>query len=242
MIFNFVSHSMLEYFKTKLMAWAAAAFDAIGAAAAVLGTSNDTASANTVYGAKAAAADVLGTSNDAASANTVYGAKALSNANKAEVIGESTDAASADTIKGAKAYSDANKSAVIGESTDQASANTINGAKAYADAAVADAIVSAYKPGGSKTATQILDTTSDLLVAGNEGKVFNLSDDLTIPAASKGRFVENVEATYPAGSNVAVVNTGTDQSPVYKFDMLPGQQSFVDITEATIDSWFTSGE
>ena len=145
------------------------------------------------------------------------------------------------TVYGAKAYSDANKSDVIGESTDQASANTINGAKAYADAAIADAIVSAYKPGGSKTATQILDTTSDLLVAANEGKVFNLSDDLTIPAASKGRFVENVEATYPAGSNVAVVNTGSEQSPAYKFDMLPGQQSFVDIETSTIDSWFTSG-
>lgn len=52
------------------------AYDAAGAAAAVVGTSDDTASADTVYGAKAAAAAVLGSSSDGADANTVYGAKA----------------------------------------------------------------------------------------------------------------------------------------------------------------------
>ena len=59
---------------------ATTAFDAAGAADAVLGTNADTASANTVYGAKAYAADqaaaVLGTNADTASSNTVYGAKA----------------------------------------------------------------------------------------------------------------------------------------------------------------------
>ena len=87
MIFNFVSHSKLEYFKTKLMAWANAAFDAIGAASAVLGTASDTSAANTVYGAKAAAADVLGTASDTASDNTVYGAKAAA----ADVLGTASD-------------------------------------------------------------------------------------------------------------------------------------------------------
>ena len=236
MTFNYVSHSMMEYIVGKLKDFAA------GCAAAVLGTSNDTASDNTVFGAKAAAADVLGTSGDAATANTVFGAKAYSDANKSDVIGESTDAASADTINGAKAYSDANKSDVIGTSSDQASADTINGAKAYADAAIADAIVSAYKPGGSKSASQILDTTNDLLVAGNEGRMYNLTDDLTITAAAKSRFTENAEGTYPAGSNVAVINVGTEENPSYKFDMQPGQYNFQDISAATVDGWFTSGE
>ncbi len=192
MTFNYVSHSMLEYFKTKFMAWVTAGFDAIGAAAAVLGSNGDAATANTVYGAKA--------------------------------------------------YADTKKSEVIGTASDQASANTINGAKAYADAAIADAIISAYKPGGSKTAAEILDTTNDLLVAANEGKVYNVSSDLTIAAADKARFVENVEGAYAAGSNVVVINAGTAETPAYKFDVLPGMTNMVDITTATIDSWFTSGE
>lgn len=62
--------------------------------------------ANT-YDTYGAAAAVLGTDQDAASANTVYGAKAYADAKKADVIGESTDAASANTIYGAKAYADA---------------------------------------------------------------------------------------------------------------------------------------
>ena len=72
-------------------------FDANGAAAAVLGTSGDTSTDATVYGAKAYA-DSLATNYDpAGSANAV-----LSTA-----IGTSGDAASANTIYGAKAYADA---------------------------------------------------------------------------------------------------------------------------------------
>ena len=89
------------------------AFDAAGAADAVLGKSNDDATVATVYGAKAAAAaakakaeEVLGTSGDAATDATVYGAKAAaakSQAKAEEVLGTSGDAATAATVYGAKA-------------------------------------------------------------------------------------------------------------------------------------------
>lgn len=225
MTFNYVSHSMMEYIVGKLKTWATAAFDAAGAAGDVLGDSNDTAADNTVYGAKAAAAAVLGASGDAASANTVFGAKA---------------------------YSDANKSDLLGTALDAASANTIYGAKAYADQVAAASVTAAYKPGGSKTAANIKDTTAgnNLLVAANEGKVYNLTDDLTIAAADKARFVENAEASYPAGTNVVVIeatpaDNSDPQNPVaatYKFDLLPGIYNPVDIDTTTIDGWFAEEE
>ena len=58
------------------------------------------------FDAAGAAAAVLGTSSDAATDNTVYGAKALSNANKADVIGTNADLKTDSTIYGAKAYAD----------------------------------------------------------------------------------------------------------------------------------------
>ena len=63
---------------------ASSAFDAAGAAAAVLGESTDTDADATVYGAKAYAdtkkSEVIGTNADTASANTIYGAKAYADA------------------------------------------------------------------------------------------------------------------------------------------------------------------
>ena len=63
--------------------------------------------ASTAYDAAGAAAAVLGTNEDDADDNTVYGAKAYADAKKAEVIGTNADTASANTIYGAKAYADA---------------------------------------------------------------------------------------------------------------------------------------
>ena len=62
--------------------------------------------ASTAFDAAGAAAAVLGTSSDADSAATVYGAKAYADTKKSEVIGTNADAASANTIYGAKAYAD----------------------------------------------------------------------------------------------------------------------------------------
>lgn len=52
------------------------AYDASGAAAAVLGTSADVSGTATVYGVKADVAAALGSASDTKDANTVYGAKA----------------------------------------------------------------------------------------------------------------------------------------------------------------------
>ena len=133
----------------KVAAWDAAESNA---KSAVIGTTSDAATANTVYGAKKYADGkakewsdtVLGTAGDAATANTVYGAKkyaeekaaaAESNA-KSAVIGTTGDAATANTVYGAKKYAEekaaAAKSAVIGTTGDASTANTVYGAKKYA--------------------------------------------------------------------------------------------------------------
>ena len=77
-----------------------------GTDVAVHGLGSAAYEASSAFDAAGAAAAVLGESTDAATANTVYGAKAYADAKKAEVIGESTDAASANTIYGAKKYAD----------------------------------------------------------------------------------------------------------------------------------------
>ena len=86
--------------------------------------------------------------------------------------------------------------------------------------AIGSAIASAYKAAGSITAAGL---TSALLVAANEGKVYNLSDGLTITDGNKANFVENAEGSFPAGTNVVIVEV----SGAYKFDVLPG---FVDLS------------
>ena len=77
-----------------------------------------------------------------------------------------------------------------------------------------DGIVSAvYKPAGT-----VIFSNLPTLAAGVLGNVYNVSDAFTTTAD----FVEGAGKTYPAGSNVVVVNTGTSGSSVYKFDVLSG--------------------
>ena len=90
--------------------------------------------------------------------------------------------------------------------------------------AISSAIGSTYKAAGSKAANEL---TSALLIAGNLGNVYNLSTAITIAAADKGNWVENAENSYPAGTNVVIVDVGTSGSHSYKFDALPG---FVDLS------------
>lgn len=92
------------------------------------------------------------------------------------------------------------------------------------ESAINSKIASAYKPGGTKTAAELV---AELLVAANEGKVYDISTKLTITDDNKALFVEGIEASYPVGTNFVVVNTGTDEAPAYKFDALPG---FVDLS------------
>jgi len=54
------------------------------------------------------------------------------------------------------------------------------------------------------------------------GYVYNVTDEFTTTA----NFVEGAGKKYPAGTNVVIVNVGTDQSPSMKFDVI---SSFVDV-------------
>jgi hypothetical protein len=82
-------------------------------------------------------------------------------------------------------------------------------------------IASAYKPAGSKTAAEL---TNALLVAANEGFVYNMSEGFTTTAD----FIEGAGKTFPAGTDVAVVvdTPAADETPAtYKFNVMAG---FVD--------------
>ena len=111
--------------------------------------------------------------------------------------------------------------------------------------ALSAAISSAYKAGGSKTAAEL---TSALLVAANEGKVYNISDALAITTTNKALFTENAEGTYEPGINVAVIEaTPADNSdpenPVaatYKFDVLSGaMDNYVEKSDLASDAEVT---
>lgn len=93
------------------------------------------------------------------------------------------------------------------------------------DAKINSKVSSAYKPGGSKAPAEL---TDGLLVAENEGKVYNIKAKLTINSSNKNLFVEGVESSYPAGTNFVVVNDAeAEAEPDYKFDALAG---FVDLS------------
>lgn len=96
--------------------------------------------------------------------------------------------------------------------------------KSETESAIDAKISSTYKASGTIAPTDI---TSALLTSTNEGKVYNISGAIDITDANKDLFVEGVKSNYPAGSNVVVINTGTAESPAYKFDVLAG---FVDLT------------
>lgn len=99
---------------------------------------------------------------------------------------------------------------------------------AYTKAEIDGKLTSAYKAAGSITAAQL---TSALLVAANEGKVYNVSDDLTTTAD----FVEGAGHTHGTGANVAVIEAtpadnsdpGNPVAATYKFDVIAG---FVDLS------------
>lgn len=81
--------------------------------------------------------------------------------------------------------------------------------KGYVDSVA----VGALKPSGSTTFANL-----PALTAANLNKMVNVTDAFTTTAD----FVEGAGKEYPAGTNVAIINVGTDASPVYKYDAMPG--------------------
>lgn len=87
----------------------------------------------------------------------------------------------------------------------------------YATVASVDAkISSVYKPGGSKKFTELPSASKQ-----NLGYVYNVTDEFT----TDDQFIDGLENKYPAGTNVVVVDNGSED---YKYDVLAG---FVDLTE-----------
>lgn len=101
---------------------------------------------------------------------------------------------------------------------------------------VESAVVGALKPKGSVAFASL-----PALTAANLNSMYNVTDAFTTTAD----FVEGAGKSYPAGTNVAIINTGTDASPVYKYDTMTGaidmsgywsKAELVDITTAEIDA------
>lgn len=82
--------------------------------------------------------------------------------------------------------------------------------------AIDAAVAAAYHHAGTKTVAQL---THDLLVAANEGNVYNITDSGT----TTSDFIEGIGKTINEGSNVGICKVGN----VYMFDLLSG---FVDTT------------
>lgn len=103
---------------------------------------------------------------------------------------------------------------------------------------VESAVVGALKPKGSVTFANL-----PQLTAANLNTMYNVSDAFTTTAD----FVEGAGKAYPAGTNVAIINTGTDANPVYKYDCYTGvidmsgywaKTELEAITTAQIDALF----
>lgn len=82
------------------------------------------------------------------------------------------------------------------------------------DAKIGSAIVGALKPKGSVAFANL-----PALTAANLNNEYNITDSFTTTAD----FVEGAGHKHSAGANVAIVNVGTDESPVYKYDVMVGQ-------------------
>lgn len=108
----------------------------------------------------------------------------------------------------------------IGTAQNKADA-ALASAKSYADTKIEAQISTVYRPAGSLAPTGLV---ADLLIAGNVGKVYNITGEFTTDA----NFVEGTGHKYPAGTNVVVINNGTDEAADYKFDVLAG---FIDLSE-----------
>lgn len=83
-------------------------------------------------------------------------------------------------------------------------------------------ISTVYKPGGACVSVAALPSPS----ASYEGFVYDMTAEFTTTSDFKDYALQGAK-TFPAGTQVAVVNVGTSQNPSYKYDTLSG---FVDLS------------
>lgn len=113
------------------------------------------------------------------------------------------------TVSGKKA-----NIAVPTKTSDLTNDSTFMTTQAVMDA-IAAQLSTTYKPAGSTTFANLPSLIADRL-----GYVYNVTDSFTTTA----NFVEGAGKTYPAGTNVAIVDIG---SSTYRYDVLAG---FVDLS------------
>lgn len=108
------------------------------------------------------------------------------------------------------------------------------------ETAINTKLATTYKPKGSVTFANL-----PALDASREGYVYDISNSFTTTAD----FVEGAGHTYPGGTNVVIINNGTEQNPSYKYDVLAGfidlsgyvqESDLVAITNAEIDVIFSN--
>lgn len=75
------------------------------------------------------------------------------------------------------------------------------------------AMLGALKPSGSIAFASLPTLSASVL-----NNIYNITDAFT----TTSDFVEGAGVSYPAGTNVAIINTGTDANPVYKYDTYTG--------------------
>lgn len=92
-------------------------------------------------------------------------------------------------------------------------ANGTNDQDAVTKAQLDAAVVGALKPSGSIAFASLPTLSASVL-----NNIYNITDAFT----TTSDFVEGSGMSYPAGTNVAVINTGTAADPVYKFDVYTG--------------------
>ena len=81
------------------------------------------------------------------------------------------------------------------------------------DEKISAAVAGALIPGGSVAFASL-----PALAKANCNHIYNVSDAFT----TTSDFVEGAGKSYPAGTNVAIINVGTASSPVYKYDSYTG--------------------
>lgn len=97
-------------------------------------------------------------------------------------------------------------------------ADKANSSDVYTKTEIDSKLSTTFKPGGSVAFANL-----PALNASNLGKILNITNSF----ATTADFVEGAGKTYPAGTNVAIVDIGTSSSPSYKYDI---QGSFFDLS------------
>ncbi len=83
--------------------------------------------------------------------------------------------------------------------------------------AIKELVEYAYRLVGNINSSGI---TQDLLIANNLGNVYNVTEPFDVTNENKNLFVDSVQlGRYPQNSKILVTNAGTEENPIYKFNI-----------------------